>query len=432
MPEMIDKYWAGQSLALDIAEMEFEKAFTAYEYTRDINAKYAELKVMAEGGTEDDLFALYSEAAAEGNEEKKGIFKTFIEKIVNIFRSIGQKISSFFSKKVPAEKKEIAVSAVDTGDFNRSVGKFRGLVGNFVGAVRNNSLTEKIVDAMESEAARLIGCAVVSTAVTTIGGHAVKKVRGKNVNTTAGAVQDNAESVSKESGALGDLLNKLKDAVFGNDEQASLIKRGLNAISNVARAMGSAAANLMRAVANALSGKKGEDEGTKALPEGHQNELPEGNVRKDDTVTTGTSTNKKPHKTTNTRSVGSSGASSTRSSARRGTVGRGATGLSNVAAVRNRQNRVSKEGVDDVIDVSTDEGMLAFEAMLDKLVDDDIYEETTGYDDAEHIEDDYEESVDEYEGQAEDGDEMTEESAMSEEEEDALDAAYDEFNELFN
>ena len=64
MPEMIEKYWAGQCLALDIADLEFEKAFTAYEYTRDINAKRAELKVMVEGGTEDDLLALYSEAAA--------------------------------------------------------------------------------------------------------------------------------------------------------------------------------------------------------------------------------------------------------------------------------------------------------------------------------------------------------------------------------
>ena len=134
---MIEKYWAGQSLALNIAEMEFERAFTDCELTGEINAKRAEFKVMAENGTDDDLFSLYSEAAAEANQQKKGIIATFIEKIGAVLRSIGEKISNFFSKKpLSDEQKKTEVEVpVDKG-FIGAANKFRGMVGNAIGKIK--------------------------------------------------------------------------------------------------------------------------------------------------------------------------------------------------------------------------------------------------------------------------------------------------------
>ena len=396
MPEMIEKYWAGQCLALDIADLEFEKAFTAYEYTRDINAKRAELKVMVEGGTEDDLLALYSEAAAETNEQKKGIFATFIEKIVNVLRSIGQKISSLFAKKdIPADKKGTPVEVPDNGDFKQASGKFKGLVSNFVNAVKNNSLTEQVVDAMESEVAKMIGSAAVGFAAKTVGSHVVTKVKGKWRKKKAEDVKKDAEEVAKDGNALSEILNKMKDAVAGSDEQSGLIKRGLSAISAGARAMGDAAKGMVSNVMKAVFGKGKDDEKSEGSKEDNS------------------------EKKSNEPLVDSGdGSDADDYGPSKDTIG---------------NEKVQK----DTIDVSTDEGMLAFEKMLDALVadDDDIAAAVTESTEDVPPETDPEEASTEEgasdESGSDDG-EITEESAMSDEESSALDDALAEFNSLFN
>ena len=324
MPEMIEKYWAGQCLALDIADLEFEKAFTAYEYTRDINAKRAELKVMVEGGTEDDLLALYSEAAAETNEQKKGIFATFIEKIVNVLRSIGQKITAFFSKKIPADKKKETVEVTDISDFQQSTGKLKGLIKNFTSAIKNNSLTDKVVDAMESEVARLIGTAAVGFVVGKIGNHAVTKSKDKKKKQTIEEIQAQAQAIANGGAELSELLDSVKDVDAG--ENSSLVKRGLSAISAAARAMGDASKGLMSSVANVITkGKTAANESEKRAMENAE------------------------------KTFGSNQGSNEGESQNQG----------------DNSEETKKESADDTIDVSTDEGMLAFEKMLDALVADD-------------------------------------------------------------
>ena len=408
MPEMIEKYWAGQCLALDIADLEFEKAFTAYEYTRDINAKRAELKVMVEGGTEDDLLALYSEAAAETNEQKKGIFATFIEKIVNVFRSIGQKISSLFAKKdIPADKKGTPVEVPDNSDFKQASGKFKGLVSNFVNAVKNNSLTEQVVDAMESEVAKMIGSAAVGFAAKTVGSHVVTKVKGKWRKKKAEDVKKDAEDVAKDGNALSEILAKMKDAVAGSDEQSGLIKRGLSAISAGARAMGDAAKGMVSNVMKAVFGKGKDDEKSEGSKEDNS------------------------EKKSNEPIVDSGdGSDADDYGPSKDTIG---------------NEKVQK----DTIDVSTDEGMLAFEKMLDALVADDddiaapvtestedVPPETEPAAATEEPQEADPEEVPAEEGASDesgsDDGEITEESAMSDEESSALDDALAEFNSLFN
>lgn len=402
MPEMIEKYWAGQCLALDIADLEFEKAFTAYEYTRDINAKRAELKVMVEGGTEDDLLALYSEAAAETNEQKKGIFATFIEKIVNVLRSIGQKITAFFSKKIPDDKKKESVEVTDISDFQQSTGKLKGLIKNFTSAIKNNSLTDKLVDTMESEVARLIGTAAVGFVVGKIGNHTVTKSKEKKKKQTVEELQAQAQAIANGGAEYSELLDSVKDVDAG--ENSSLVKRGLSAISAAARAMGDASKGLMSSVANAITkGKTAANESEKRAMENAE------------------------------KTFGSDQGSNEGESQKQG----------------DNSEETKKESTDDTIDVSTDAGMLAFEKMLDALVadDDDIAAPVT--ESTEDVPPETEPAVatedtqeaDPEEAPAEEGasdesssddGEITEESAMSDEESSALDEALAEFNSLFN
>ena len=63
----------------------------------------AELKVLSESGTYDDLEYLYTEAEEETAEKKRSLLGNLIDAIVQFFVGIARKIKSFFSKKDPEE-----------------------------------------------------------------------------------------------------------------------------------------------------------------------------------------------------------------------------------------------------------------------------------------------------------------------------------------
>ena len=387
MPEMIEKYWAGKSLALDIAEMEFERAFTDCEYTGEINAKRAEFKVMAENGTDDDLFSLYSEAAAEANQQKKGIIATFIEKIGAVLRSIGEKISNFFSKKPLSDdqkKTEVEVP-VDKG-FIGAANKFRGMVGNAIGKIKNSALTEAFVSELEAAAVALAAKAVVGK----VADKAKDAIKSKGTKTTAGEAQQTAEEVGKESKGLLGILNNLKDAVVGNDEQGNLIKRTMSAISKGAKALGDAASGLVSGVMKAIQGKKKDANKDESEAPAENNE-----EKKDEAPAE--------------------------------------SGDASASENKDEGNIDTNSVHDDVIDVSTDEGMLAFEAALDALVSGDSSdeEEQVTEESTEDTEEATEETVEESSEESGEDEQVTEES-VSAEEAAALDEALAEFNSLFN
>lgn len=427
MPEMIEKYWAGQCLALDIADLEFEKAFTAYEYTRDINAKRAELKVMVEGGTEDDLLALYSEAAAETNEQKKGIFSTLIEKIIGVFRSIGQKITSFFSKKdIPDDKKNEKVNVPTEAEYTSLVGKFRAKISAAVSMIKNNALTENFVAEVEGLVAKLAAGAAVGFVAAKLTGNkgnnenpaeqqsddpnrSRSNAAKKNVQATRAEAKARSEQLAKESSAIAQALENVKNFFTGgsgDDAQGNLFKRFFKAVSDGAKHIGSSASELMKAAISGITGKK------------------------DDENSDGNGSNEQPQQSNNPNRRRSNKAKA-----------------ANSAAANNSDT--TSESADDIIDVSTDEGMIAFEKMLDKLVadDDDIAAPVT--ESTEDVPPETEPAVatedtqeaDPEEAPAEEGTsdesgsddgEITEESAMSDEESSALDDALAEFNSLFN
>lgn len=107
--DMINKYWAAQALALDIEMLQCESALSAISIESEANAKRAELKVMCENGTDDDLFELYREASEEASDKKKNIFVRMIEGICNFVRNLADKVAKLF-KKAPGDKdKQIEV-----------------------------------------------------------------------------------------------------------------------------------------------------------------------------------------------------------------------------------------------------------------------------------------------------------------------------------
>lgn len=98
----------------------FERCYMMYEMVQlryEQNVREAELKVLSEGGTYDDLAYLIEEASEEANDKKKGLIGTIIDGIVSLFKQIGESIRKLFVKDgVEVEADEGIMSGVNTFD----------------------------------------------------------------------------------------------------------------------------------------------------------------------------------------------------------------------------------------------------------------------------------------------------------------------------
>lgn len=70
----------------------------------DINMRKAELKVLQENGTYEDLEYLYEEAEAQAQEQKKGIIQSIVGAITGAFQSIINGIRKFFKLNTDPNK----------------------------------------------------------------------------------------------------------------------------------------------------------------------------------------------------------------------------------------------------------------------------------------------------------------------------------------
>lgn len=83
------------------ADIEIQKSILALEYADrlyDIKLKQAELKVLNESGTFEDLDTLYEAAGQENSERKEGILKTIWNKLLKFLTDIRTSIGNLFTK----------------------------------------------------------------------------------------------------------------------------------------------------------------------------------------------------------------------------------------------------------------------------------------------------------------------------------------------
>lgn len=96
--------------ALDI---EFARCNMAYEYAENLyNLKIqeADLKVMSESGTYEELDALYEDAAQQTGEKKKGVIASLFEAITKFISNIFASLAKLFGGKDDKEVREAANS----------------------------------------------------------------------------------------------------------------------------------------------------------------------------------------------------------------------------------------------------------------------------------------------------------------------------------
>lgn len=107
----MDKDFMSYEMALDLS---MEKAALAFEYADrkyDLDINAADLKVLNESGTYEDIDMLYEAAAADNKEKKQGVIASICNAIINFITNIFNKIKGFFTK----ENDEKIKDAVDSG-----------------------------------------------------------------------------------------------------------------------------------------------------------------------------------------------------------------------------------------------------------------------------------------------------------------------------
>lgn len=130
-----------------IADNEIKRLQTLYEMTNlQLSQMHrdAELKVITESGTHDDLVYLISEADNEAGQEKKGIIQRIFDAILKVINSIGSAISGIFKKskdvpnnaKIPVDK-DLYNSAKDIGSITSTLADGIDLMhaGDYKGAI---------------------------------------------------------------------------------------------------------------------------------------------------------------------------------------------------------------------------------------------------------------------------------------------------------
>ena len=375
--EMINKYWAAQALALDIEMLQCESALSAISIESEANAKRAELKVMCENGTYDDLFELYREASGEASDKKKNIFVRMIEAIVNFVRNLTDKITKLF-KKAP-EDKDTQIEVPYTKDTPNAVQKAANTIGGVIDRALHGSIN--VPDVAK------LGAAVV-TAIGVPGGVLL------GINKWKKAKLENSEIKEQEAKAKAARSTTTKGQA---EEDCNIMQKAINGLSSKLKA---------------LADKFKKDDGNSAGTDNQNQNQEGGDGQKDGLIKsvidfTGGWIKKVGEKISQTTSkiFGKKNESSNSeesdnnensNSSSNKTIADGIREMeANSSAVGSESGSEKQESVSDVLDISDDNGMAAFEAALDAIVFGDEHVTTESSDEELDVDDDVDENSEE-------------------------------------
>ena len=254
MEDIYNSYLSGKEREEAIEESSIELLFNKLdmmyemadmEYQNDIQS--AEFKVLKESGTYDDLQYLVEVATDENTEKKKGIIKTLIEAIANIFKKIADAMHKFVIKGNDDEEADVPDDFIKKHNAIMDFwNKWRNAIPNIVKGEKQNG--DGIIAAIESVLA--LGTAGVGTAAVMRKIKLSKMKEYKNneaivnegmsrvVNTTQNALaildnstpnnQDNGDGKSKNGilDFIKKILGKLKDF-------ANFVKNTFNQLVNI-------------------------------------------------------------------------------------------------------------------------------------------------------------------------------------------------------
>ena len=191
------------------ADIEINKSLLALEYADrlyDIKLMQADLKVLNESGTFEDLDMLYEAAGKENADRKEGIVKTIWNKILKFLGDMRDAIGRLISKNKMNELKN-AEGNTSVKDPNKVLGAVKNAVssvGKFLkpGVTVTNDDGEKVVSITKTLVTTIEGIGVTAIAIKTIPGLFLK------AQSFGGDLMKKVQAI-KDNPPMGDGINSL-------------------------------------------------------------------------------------------------------------------------------------------------------------------------------------------------------------------------------
>lgn len=211
------------------ADLKLDKLFAAFEMVEmnlALNYEAADLKVMQESGTYDDLNTLYEEANAEADGKKKGILASIINGIISICQSIRNAIAGIFKKNGGDE---------DIVQAPEGYEKDASAIKGYWNRIRTGF--QKIKSGDLKGIGDIIAGAAVPTLVTVGAAGAVavtyKTVKKSQLKKTSDEIEQISNEMENDLKSVQGIVNAAGAVTAGTDnEKISKFKEFLNCISN--------------------------------------------------------------------------------------------------------------------------------------------------------------------------------------------------------
>lgn len=191
------------------ADIEINKSLLALEYADrlyDIKLMQADLKVLNESGTFEDLDMLYEAAGKENADRKEGIVKTIWNKILKFLGDMRDAIGRLISKNKMNELKnaEGNTSVKDPNKVLSAVKNAVSSVGKFLkpGVTVTNDDGEKVISITKTLVTTIEGIGVTAIAIKTIPGLFLK------AQSFGGDLMKKVQAI-KDNPPMGDGINSL-------------------------------------------------------------------------------------------------------------------------------------------------------------------------------------------------------------------------------
>lgn len=246
------------------ADIEMQKSLLALEYADrlyDIKLRQAELKVLNESGTFEDLDALYEAAGKENSERKDGIIKTIWNKISKFISDIKTAIVNLVTKKKVDDFTDAANSG-KLGNINlpKDPNKIMDAVKSALSKVSRFLRPGITVTKEDGEKVFSIGKTLITTiegiGAVTIGAIAIPKLwvklqgMGNDIQKKCEELKNNPP-LGEGAAAIGNFFQSCADKVLGSlkslggiisagaDKVKGGVEKAAGAVKNVAGKIGS-------------------------------------------------------------------------------------------------------------------------------------------------------------------------------------------------
>lgn len=279
----MDKDFMSYEMALDLS---MEKAALAFEYADrkyDLDINAADLKVLNESGTYEDIDMLYEAAAADNKEKKQGVIASICNAIINFITNIFNKIKGFFTKENDEKIKDAVNSGKlknvkASGDAEKHVGKLEEAFNSLAAFLKPGfhetaadgnkvlSIRKTLVTSLEAVGLGTIGVLSAKKALSAKDRYIglMDKAKGlvENVkNTLGGAFKKSPKEVQdagKEvEGAVSEGTEAVKKSALEGISQ--IIKEAGHGLGDLMKGFGEGLKNAPGKVINKLKSKKNSD-----------------------------------------------------------------------------------------------------------------------------------------------------------------------------